>query len=94
MWEVALEVDINCSCWYNETAAVLPIIFCIVLSEKLIVCIRDGRGSYFFHGAGQGGEGLGKKCMGRGTPPFPTKRGGAGKGSKSAGQGGARAGNS
>ena len=45
---------------------------------------------------GRGGEGLGKKSMGRGgagNPPFPTVRGGAGKGSKSAGRGGAGAGN-
>ena len=27
---------------------------------------RDGRGSYFFHGAGQGGEGQGQKSTGRG----------------------------
>ena len=57
---------------------------------------RDGRGSYFFHGAGRGGERQGKKSTGRGgagNPPFPTMRGGAGKGSKSAGQGGAGAGN-
>ena len=42
---------------------------------------RDGRGSYFCHGAGRGGEGLGKKSMGRGgagNPPFPTMRGGEG----------------
>ena len=58
-----------------------------------MVYIRDGRGSYFFHRAGQGGEGLGKKCTGRGTSPFPTVWGGAGKGSKSAGRGGAGAGN-
>ena len=57
---------------------------------------RDGRGSYFFHGAGRGGERQGKKSTGRGgagNPPFPTMRGGAGKGSKSAGWGGAGAGN-
>ena len=57
---------------------------------------RYGRGSYFCHWAGRGGEGLGKKSMGRGgagNPPFPTMRGGAGKGSKSAGWGGAGAGN-
>ena len=61
----------------------------------LVVC-RDGRGSYFFHGAGRGGERQGKKSTGRGgagNPPFPTMRGGAGKGSKSAGWGGAGAGN-
>ena len=58
--------------------------------------VRDGRGSYFFHGAGRGGERQGKKSTGRGgagNPPFPTMRGGAGKGSKSAGWGGAGAGN-
>ena len=58
--------------------------------------VRDGRGSYFFHGAGQGREGLGQKSMGpagAGNPPFPAVRGGAGKGSKSAGLGGAGAGN-
>ena len=60
------------------------------------LCTRDGRGSYFFHGAGRGGERQGKKSTGRGgagNPPFPTMRGGAGKGSKSAGWGGAGAGN-
>ena len=60
------------------------------------VFTRDGRGSYFFHGAGRGGEGQGQKSMRQGgaeNPPFPTVRGRAGKGSKSAGQGGARAGN-
>ena len=53
-----------------------------------LVSYRDGRGSYFFHGAGRGGEGLGQKSMGRtgaGIPPFPTGGGGGGKGSKSAG---------
>ena len=66
-----------------------------ILSNNHIF-IRDGRGSYFFHGAGRGGERQGKKSTGRGgagNPPFPTMRGGAGKGSKSAGWGGAGAGN-
>ena len=45
-------------------------------------------------GAGRGGAWQKMYGAGRGTPPFPTVRGGAGKGSKSAGQGGARAGNS
>ena len=57
---------------------------------------RDGRGSYFLHGVGRGGEGQGQKSMrqgGAGNPPFPTVRGRAGKGSKSAGWGGAGAGN-
>ena len=65
-------------------------------SKNLTTCSRDGRGSYFFHGAGRGGERQGKKSTGRGgagNPPFPTMRGGAGKGSKSAGWGGAGAGN-
>ena len=51
---------------------------------------RDGRGSYFFHGAGRGGEWQGQNSTeraGAGNPPFPTMRGGAGKGSKSAGWG-------
>ena len=64
--------------------------------QRGAVDIRDGRGSYFFHGAGRGGERQGKKSTGRGgagNPPFPTMRGGAGKGSKSAGWGGAGAGN-
>ena len=52
---------------------------------------RDGRGSYFFHRAGQGQNSSGQ--AGAGNPPFPTMRGGAGKGSKSAGLGGAGAGN-
>ena len=30
------------------------------------MCIRDGRGSYFFHGAGRGGERQGKKSTGQG----------------------------
>ena len=70
---------------------VIHIILMISISTMVT---RDGRGSYFFHGAGRGGEGLGQKSMGQagaGTPPFPTVRGGAGKGSKSAGLGGARA---
>ena len=66
--------------------------------KALAMCqwIRDGRGSYFFHGAGRGGEGQGQKSRGlgrAGNPPLPTVRGGAGKGSKSAGLGGAGAGN-
>ena len=64
--------------------------------DNMLSRIRDGRGSYFFHGAGRGGERQGKKSTGRGgagNPPFPTMRGGAGKGSKSAGWGGAGAGN-
>ena len=55
---------------------------------------RDGQGSYFFHRAGRGGEGPGQKSMGRGgpgIPPLPTVQDRAGKGSKSAGLGGARA---
>ena len=47
-------------------------------------------GKLFFHGAGQGEEGKGQKSMGRGraeNPLLPTVRGGAGKGSKSAGLG-------
>ena len=51
--------------------------------------IRDGRGSYFFTGRG----GARPKIYGAGTPPLPTVRGGAGKGSKSAGRGGAGVGN-
>ena len=54
--------------------------------------IRDGRGSYFFHGAGRAGRGKAKNLRGgAGTPPFPTVQGRAGKGSKSAGRGGAGA---
>ena len=63
---------------------------------NLYLYTRDGRGSYFFHGAGRGGERQGQKSTGRGgagNPPLPTVRGGAGKGSKSAGRGGAGAGN-
>ena len=66
------------------------------VSVKSYIGTRDGRGSYFFHGAGRGearpkiyGAGRG----GAGNPPLPTVRGGAGKGSKSAGRGGAGAGN-
>ena len=51
--------------------------------------IRDGRRSYFFHGAGRGRAC--PKLYGAGNPPFPTVRGGAGKGSKSTGHGGAGA---
>ena len=68
----------------------------VVVNLLVMMTIRDGRGSYFFHGAGRGGERQGKKSTGRGgagNPPFPTMRGGAGKGSKSAGRGGAGAGN-
>ena len=44
---------------------------------------RDGRGSYFFHGAGRGGERQGKKSMGRGgpgNPPSPQCGAGRGRG--------------
>ena len=55
---------------------------------------RDGRGSYFFHGAGRGKAKNLRGGAGRGgEPPFPTVQGGAGKGSKYAGLGGAGAGN-
>ena len=67
------------------------------LHWSLIQCLlfqmlptRDGRGSYFFHGAGRGGAR--PKIYGSGQggePPLPTVRGGARKGSKSAGLGGA-----
>ena len=55
----------------------------------------DGE-AIFVTGRGGAGRGLAKNVWGGaggGTPPFPTVRGRAGKGSKSAGQGGARAGN-
>ena len=84
----------------NRSAAKISQVLCsniyVLMIYQYIIYTRDGRGSYFFHGAGRGGEGLGKKCMGRGgagNPPFPTVRGGAGKGSKSAGRGGAGEGN-
>ena len=58
------------------------------------VCTNQGwMGKLFFS---RGGEGLGKKSMGRagaGNPPFPTVRGEAGKGSKSTGREGDGAGN-
>ena len=73
----------------NSHGWIVAILSCV----ELMVVTRDGRGSYFFHGAGRG---LSKNVWGgagRGTPPFPTVWGGAGKGSKSAGRGGAGAGN-
>ena len=52
---------------------------------------RDGRGSYFFHGAGRGKA---KNLRGGAeNPPLPTVRGRPGDGSKSAGRGGTGAGN-
>ena len=53
----------------------------------------DGEAIFF---TGRGGAGRGKaknlwEGAGHGPPPLPTVRGGAGKGSKSAGRGGAEA---
>ena len=50
-------------------------------------------GKLFFSQGGAGRGGARPKFFGAGNPPFPTVRGRAGKGSKSAGRGGARAGN-
>ena len=47
----------------------------------LEILSRDGRGSYFFHGAGQGREGQNQKSMGHGRerpPPHSAGRGGEG----------------
>ena len=49
-------------------------------------------GKLFFSRGRAGRGGTWPKIYGAGNPPFPTVRGGAGKGSKSAGQGGAGAG--
>ena len=60
------------------------------ISNKWSIWTRDGRGSYFFHGAGQG---LAKNLWGgpgRGTPPSPQCRAGRGRGQN---LGGAEAGN-
>ena len=63
------------------------------VSQKKQTSIRDGRGSYFFHGVGRGKAKNLRGGAGRVPPPLPTVRGGAGKGSKSAGRGGTGAGN-
>ena len=56
--------------------------------------IRDGRGSYFFHGAGQGGARPKIYGARRGREPPPSHSAGqGGEGVKSAGRGGAGAGN-
>ena len=49
--------------------------------------IRDGRGSYFFHGAGWGRERRGQKSMGQGKPPLPHSAGRGGEGVKICGAG-------
>ena len=62
-------------------------------NTEFYIYSRDGRVSYFFHGAGRGKA---KNLWGRagpGIPPVPRVRDGAGKGSESAGLGGAGAGN-
>ena len=83
-------------CTENKNENDKQVQFLAAQNSCLELWSRDGRGSYFFHGLGRGGEGQGQKSMGRGgagNPPFSTARGGAGKGSKSAGLGGAGAGN-
>ena len=71
---------------YHEKAGLtMPYAYRVFITHHICQFLQ---GSYFCHRAGRGGEGLGKKSMGRvgaGNPPFPTVRGGAGKGSKSAG---------
>ena len=55
--------------------------------------IQGWTGKLFFSRGGAGRGGARPKIYGAGNPPFSTARGGAGKGSKSAGQGEAGAGN-
>ena len=79
----------------------LTLIYCTVSSFSVEVSpfpspslsSRDGRGSYFFHGAGQGGERQGKKSSGRGgEPPLPHNAGRGGEGVKICGVGRGRGG--